>query len=65
MQELPLRGNPFSVQYEENTTKNWNKMTGPLMDKYAKSQLENMKNWIDDKTVGVNPTPEKDVQNNV
>jgi len=40
-------------------------MTGPLMDKYAKSQLENMKNWIDDKTVGVNPTPEKDVQNNV
>ena len=49
------------VQYEENTTKNWNKLTGPLMDKYVKSQLENMKNWIDEKAEGVNPTPEKDV----
>lgn len=35
------------------------------MDKYVKSQLENMKNWIDEKAEGVNPTPEKDVQNNV
>ena len=35
------------------------------MDKYVKSQLENMKNWIDEKTEGTTPTPEKDVQNNV
>lgn len=35
------------------------------MDKYVKSQLENMKNWIDEKSEGVNPTAEKDVQNNV
>jgi len=31
------------------------------MDKYVKSQLENMKNWIDEKTEGTTPTPEKDV----
>lgn len=64
-QEIPLRGSPYVVQYEENSTKNWNKLTGPLMDKYVKSQLDNMKNWIDEKTEGTTPTPEKDVQNNV
>lgn len=64
-QEIPLRGSPYVVQYEENSTKNWNRLTGPLMDKYVKSQLENMKNWIDEKTEGTTPTPEKDVQNNV
>lgn len=63
--EVPLRGNPFQVNFEENTTKNWNSLTGPFMDKHIKSQLENMKGFIDTKSEGCKLTEEKDVEHNV
>jgi dynein heavy chain, axonemal len=63
--EIPLRGNPYQVQLEENTTKNWNKLNGGLVEKMVKHQLEHMKQWMDEKTEGCSITQEKDVENNV
>jgi len=40
-------------------------MNGPLMDKYIKSQLEFMKQWMDEKTEGCQNTPEKEIETNV
>lgn len=40
-------------------------MNGPLMQKTILAQLEHQKQWIDEKTEGCTPTPEKDIENNV
>ena len=63
--EIPLRGTPFKVTFEESTAKNQNKLTGPLMDKYIKRQLEFIKTFIEEKTDGVQCTEDKDVEHDV
>ena len=38
--EIPLRGSPYTAEFEEVTTKNWNQLNGPFMQEFVKKQLE-------------------------